>query len=273
MQPGHLPTIDWRYWLAILIASVCGTNLGDLGSQTMGLGFVSALLPFAAAFAFLFRVQRRAGRARELCYWLMIIVCRAAATNIADLATHELKVAYSLTACALVVLLVTILAVGAALGQTTVRSTRLGDGPWQNVPDANPTYWAAILTASVFGTATGDFIADDCWLGVGPAALVLTVLTAMLVLVSLRDGPEIKPLYWLTIVAVRIAGTNIGDFLAGEDGLNVGIPAASVASCAVLACVVFLRKDGRRMPVLHAARGRSPASEPAPQARRLFGLL
>ncbi len=30
MKPIHVPRIDNRYWLAILLASVFGTNIGDL---------------------------------------------------------------------------------------------------------------------------------------------------------------------------------------------------------------------------------------------------
>lgn len=29
--------------------------------------------------------------------------------------------------------------------------------------------------------------------------------------------------YWLTIVIIRTAGTNVGDFLAGRDGLHLGL--------------------------------------------------
>jgi uncharacterized membrane-anchored protein len=38
MSPKNLPTIDARYWTAILAASMCGANTGDFASRILGLG-------------------------------------------------------------------------------------------------------------------------------------------------------------------------------------------------------------------------------------------
>ena len=50
MHPDHLPQIDARYWLAILLASVLGTVGGDFVSQSLGLGYIYGLPAMAAVF-------------------------------------------------------------------------------------------------------------------------------------------------------------------------------------------------------------------------------
>ena len=49
-EPASLPTIDARYWTAILAASMCGANIGDFASRILGLGHTRGLLPLALIF-------------------------------------------------------------------------------------------------------------------------------------------------------------------------------------------------------------------------------
>src|SRR6202035_4202737 len=82
MNPKNLPTIDARYWTAILAASMCGANTGDFASRILGLGHTRGLLPFALIFGLILWAERRSRKATELYYWLAIIVLRTAATNL-----------------------------------------------------------------------------------------------------------------------------------------------------------------------------------------------
>jgi Repeat of Unknown Function (DUF347) len=50
MKARNLPTIDARYWVAILAASMCGANTGDFASRILGLGHTRGLLPLALMF-------------------------------------------------------------------------------------------------------------------------------------------------------------------------------------------------------------------------------
>src|SRR4051812_31572626 len=50
MHPNSLPIINLRYWLIILVASMCGTTIGDLLSQTLNLGFLGGPLILAVFF-------------------------------------------------------------------------------------------------------------------------------------------------------------------------------------------------------------------------------
>ncbi|MDB5866617.1 MAG: putative integral rane protein, partial [Betaproteobacteria bacterium] len=40
MKRVHVPTIDGRYWMAITLASIFGTNLGDFYAHQSGLGLI-----------------------------------------------------------------------------------------------------------------------------------------------------------------------------------------------------------------------------------------
>jgi uncharacterized membrane-anchored protein len=234
MRTNFLPPIDRRYWVALLVASICGTNLGDLAAQDLGLGFLGGLVPFAVAFALCLAAPGLRFMRTELFYWGAIVAGRAAATNLADFATHARHLPYPAVLAALAVLLVCVLWFGAACGQSTI-------DPRGKVvlPTGNATYWVAMLTASVLGTASGDFLAERLGLGVGPGALLLTALTVVLALSQRRAARLLKPWYWVTILVARTAATNAGDFFAGSDGLNLGLPFASLAALVVLVAVVL----------------------------------
>jgi uncharacterized membrane-anchored protein len=84
------------------------------------------------------------------------------------LASHQLKLDYPAISVLLLVLLTSILVIGSRLRQKTIVATRLPDGRWGNKPNSHATYWAAMVTASVIGTASGDYLAGD--LGIGSCA-------------------------------------------------------------------------------------------------------
>jgi uncharacterized membrane-anchored protein len=94
MRVSNVPAITRRYWAAILVASMCGANTGDFLSHNLHLGHTRGLLPLAALFFLILWAERRARIATEAYYWLAIIVLRTAATNLADLCTHDLNLGY-----------------------------------------------------------------------------------------------------------------------------------------------------------------------------------
>ena len=84
MKAIHVPQINARYWVAIAMASVFGTNMGDLYAHDSGLGIIGGLPVLAAIVAVAYFLERRDDRQHEVWYWLAIIVIRTGATNIAD---------------------------------------------------------------------------------------------------------------------------------------------------------------------------------------------
>src|SRR5216684_4466916 len=111
MQVKNLPRITTRYWSAILAASMCGANTGDFLARNLHLGHARGLVPLAVLFCVILWAERRARQPTEVYYWLAVIVLRTAATNLADLATHDLKLGYGVVVSGLAALLVVILLV------------------------------------------------------------------------------------------------------------------------------------------------------------------
>ena len=103
MKTIHVPKVNGRYWLAILLASVFGTNMGDLYAHESGLGLGLGLL-LLAVFAALATYAIGEGPA-SIClglllglimlvtrsevrsiftYWGTVAVARTAGTAIGD---------------------------------------------------------------------------------------------------------------------------------------------------------------------------------------------
>ena len=242
MQVRNLPTIDAGYWTAIVAASMCGANMGDFVSRNLHLGHVRGLPPLLAAFLLILWAERRSRRPTEAYYWLAIIVLRTAATNLADLAAHDLKLGYALVEGGLTMLLVTILLVERSQGAGAAPSAPRAE-PLRDLPATDTSYWLAMLTAGTLGTASGDWVADELGLEFGLGSVVLVAVLGVVLLVSARVGLMSKPWYWLSIVAARTAGTTMGDFLASRKGLGLGLPLSLLVTCLLLAGIILLWRD------------------------------
>jgi uncharacterized membrane-anchored protein len=240
MQVKNLPSITPRYWTAILVASMCGANTGDFLSHNLHLGHTRGLAPLAALFLIILWLERRSRVATEAYYWLAIIVLRTAATNLADLGTHDLKLGYGAIESGLTVLLIFFLLVDPGRGSSIASGALLESERRRNLPATDGTYWLAMLTAGTLGTASGDFVADVLGLGLGFGSAVLAAIFGMVLLVSWRFGEMSKPWYWASIVAARTAGTTMGDLLASRHGLDLGLPLSTALTGSMLAAIVIL---------------------------------
>jgi uncharacterized membrane-anchored protein len=233
MKPIHVPEIDARYWLAITLVSICGTNLGDLYAHESGLGLSWGLCLLAVLAGVIFLAERRDNRAHEAYYWLAIIIIRTGATNVADALRH------SLPAVPLVIGLAALMAALAWRSHTLARD-KTDDG--RTLPDTHAVYWAAMLTAGVLGTVLGD----DCshLVGQGIASLTLAVILGVALIVQ-RASPVSVGAYWTTVALARTAGTAIGDWLAENKLLDIGLPLSTALSgVAFVAVLVALSRRG-----------------------------
>ncbi|HEY0421965.1 MAG TPA: hypothetical protein VGC82_01420 [Rhodopila sp.] len=244
MQQQHLPFINARYWTAIVAASMCGANTGDFASRILHLGHTRGLLPLALIFGLVLWAEARNKSATELYYWMAIIALRTAATNLADLATHDLKLGYVAVELGLAGLMILILLVDRARGSTR-RGVRDDDGQWQNLPATDASYWIVMLAAGTLGTALGDWVADELGLGLGLGSVVLVAVLGVVILLSTRYGRMTKPWYWLSIVAARTAGTTLGDFVASRHGLDFGLPISTLSTSLLLVAILVLWKNDR----------------------------
>lgn len=227
----NVPAIGLRYWIVISIASVFGANLGDFVSHGLHLGHFRGLPLLGGLFALLLLAERRRLISGEACYWLAVVLLRTAATNLADLATHDFRLPYAWVIAGLAALLVPL-----SMPSGTAAGGRYSAGR----PATDGRYWAAMLTAGILGTAIGDGVADGLGLGVKLGSMLLVPVLAMTLALTRRDGWMTPARYWISVVAVRSAGTTVGDFLADRDGAGLGLPLSTACTAALLAGTLLL---------------------------------
>jgi uncharacterized membrane-anchored protein len=235
MKTKNLPTINARYWCAIVVASMAGANAGDFAARYLHLGHTRGLLPLALVFLAIMWAETRARRPTEAYYWLAIIVLRTGATNLADLLIHDLRLGYTLALIALTALIIAVV-----LSVYWRDGTVSPDNHGRKLPSTDATYWVAMLTAGTLGTAIGDFVPDELRLGVGYGSLVLLVLFLVALFAATRIGKMSLFWYWGAIVAARSAGTTMGDFLPSRRGFNLGLPISTALTLTALALIVII---------------------------------
>ena len=220
-----------RYWLAMLIASALGTNLGDLWSEVLLPGRCISLATLLALCVAAVAYDHRAAARNETGYWVAIVAMRAAATNLADILTHDLALGYVLVSILLAILTLI------AARFTNPDPSRAGS------PLVDDIYWSAMFAAGLFGTVAGDLIHHH--VGLYNASAMLCAMLAGLVV--LRENRATSPmlLYWSIVMAERCAGTAVGDALASHRGVGLGLMLASACTMAVLLLSLWWRAQAR----------------------------
>jgi uncharacterized membrane-anchored protein len=239
MRTRNLPTIDGGYWAAIVAASICGTITGDLAAGPLGMGHVRGLLPLGAIFLAVIWAEKALNWTTVAFYWLAIIVLRTMATNIADFATHDLKLSYAIFVSLLIVFMGLMIWADRFRTDTTVKWTAASD---RALPTTDWNYWIVMLAAGVLGTALGDWLAD-AGLGVYWASLIGAPFFVAAVWAAYQLGLS-KPWYWIAIATCRTWGTDIGDMIIAlfrYEGASrpVALWASTVVSAVLLASVIY----------------------------------
>ena len=223
MQQIHLPTLGTRYWGALCLASIFGANMGDFFARNLGLGHVAGLPYLALALAIVMVAERFDRSVHQVYYWTAIIIVRTAATNFADFACGDMKQPRLLVIAGLTALLVAAIF---ASWQLVWRRRPSDDSA--SLLRADAPYWVSMFIAGALGTVIGDYCSHDLHLGDAGGSLLLVPILALLFVIARNGLLRWLPYYWLTIVAVRAAGTCVGDFVAGRNML--GLPLSTLVT-------------------------------------------
>ena len=105
-----------------------------------------------------------------------------------------------------------------------------------HVPRLGLRYWTALCLASIFGANMGDFFAHNLGLGHVAGLPFLAIAFAIVLVLERFDRTAHEAFYWLAIVVVRTAATNLADFFAGD--LRLPRPWVMAGLAAVLALSV-----------------------------------
>ena len=235
MKLFHSPRVNARYWTAIILASVFGTNMGDLYAHESGLGIVKGLAVLAALTAVVFVLERFDSKAHEAYYWLVIILIRTGATNIADYLAYRARIPELALSSSLAFLI--------ALFAWGTRRGRVADTPsGPTLPKTNAAYWLAMLSAGVFGTVVGDICEHK--LGEGFSAIALTLIFLGVLAVCRQRAAQVLALYWGTVAIARTAGTAVGDWVAENNLVHVGLRMSTLFSGLAFVAVLVVWNRG-----------------------------
>jgi len=199
MKRSHMPRVDARYWMSITLASIFGTNLGDFYAHESGLGISAGLVVLAAIAGLTFLAEQWDRYTHEVYYWLVIIIIRTGATNIADYLAFELNIPAIPLSIALA------LVIAGLAWRMTVTETKAELAANLGLPDTDGKYWIAMLSAGVFGTVLGDVCSSA--VGQGFASIGLGFLLGLALLSRRRGIVAGIPGYWLAVATARTAGT------------------------------------------------------------------
>jgi uncharacterized membrane-anchored protein len=244
MQFKIVPAIGPRYWVGIMIASICGANMGDFIPDVLKLSDLGGLLMLTLIFAVMVLANQWSRRGNEALYWLAILVVRAAATNLADLGIHRTHLDYIAVSACVAALLVAILVLRRA---SSLHPVTCG------LPRTNGLYWLAMLTAGTLGTLVGDGIGHvihPITVGVPISAIIATGAVALILRQKTRRymASAGTASYWAAIVAIRTWGTNFGDIAA----FVLSLPVSVMLSGLVLAGTLIVWHEPSN-PIIPAA--------------------
>lgn len=248
MQQQHLPAITPRYWAAILLASVFGTNMGDFYAHNSGLGLLGGLPILAVLFAVAYVAERFDRWSHDAYYWFCIIVLRTGATNIADYCAG--KRGLHIDRLVLTAGFAVLIAVLAFISTKKWHGSALRQSG-KALPETDLLYWGTMLAAGVFGTILGDYFEHS--IGEGIAAIALTVALVPVLMVYWRSAAPSLFLYWTVISTLRTTGTALGDWFAESDMLNIGLPVCTLATGIIFVGLLVLWRDRRPMEPTPAA--------------------
>jgi uncharacterized membrane-anchored protein len=85
-----------------------------------------------------------------------------------------------------------------------------------HVPFLGLRYWFALCLASIFGANMGDFFAHILGLGHVRGLPILAAIFAAVYFLEKRDKVSHEAYYWLAIIVVRTAATNLADLAASD---------------------------------------------------------
>lgn len=234
-----VPAITAGFWLIKILATTLGETGGDSLSMSMGLGYLTSTLIFAAAFAGMVALQIRSTHFNKWIYWFTIIATTTVGTTIADFVDRSLGIGY----LGGTLLIGTGLAASLALWYRTTGSIAISS---ITTPRAEVYYWVTIMFSQTLGTALGDWTADTIGLEYTGGALLFAGLLAGLVALWKWTAISRTALFWSAFVLTRPLGAVVGDFLdkpIAKGGLALDRYAASgVLLAAIIALVAFTRQ-------------------------------
>jgi uncharacterized membrane-anchored protein len=249
-QP-KVPEIILSFWIIKIAATTLGETGGDTLSMSFNLGYAQSTAIFAAIFIAAVVAQIRAAAFHTWLYWGTIIATTLVGTTMADFADRSLGIGYAGGSSLLFALVLLVLAAWRlSTGSVSVDSIA--------TPKEEAFYWATILASNTLGTALGDLLSDDTFLGFAGGTGFFSAL--LLIIAGLYAFTRLSRtlLFWSAFVLTRPFGATLGDLLTkplAHGGFNLNRPASSAIIACCIAGLILLtpQRAGR-----HPGQGENP---------------
>jgi uncharacterized membrane-anchored protein len=116
------------------------------------------------------------------------------------------------------------------------------------VPEVTLVFWIIKILATTLGETGGDAVSTSMNLGYAVSSLIFIVV--VLLLVGWRGPLRLLPFYWLTVVAIRAAGTAIGDLVSGRNMLGLPMSTAVTGILFVVLLLVWKESGTSQRPAV-----------------------
>src|ERR1700716_1187986 len=171
---SKVPEVTLGFWIIKIAATTLGETGGDAVSMSMNLGYLIGTAIFAAVFLAAVIAQIKAKTFHPFLYWTTIIATTTVGTTLADFADRSLGIGYAGGSILLLALL---------FGSLFIWHRTLGSVSVNTIssPKAEMFYWLTIMFSQTLGTALGDWTADTAGLGYTGAAILFSMLLALII--------------------------------------------------------------------------------------------
>jgi len=236
---GKVPEVTLAFWIIKIAATTLGETAGDAVSMSMNLGYLIGTAIFLAVFLTAVFAQIKAKKFHPFLYWATIIATTTVGTTLADFADRSLGIGYAGGSTLLIALLFGSLFIWhRTLGSVSVSTL--------SSPKAEIFYWVTIMFSQTLGTALGDWTAGTAGLGYTGAAIVFSVLLALVFAAYYWTNVSRTLLFWTAFILTRPLGAVVGDFLdkpLSAGGLALSRYSASAALFAFILTSILLFKQ------------------------------
>ena len=240
---SKVPEVTLAFWVIKIAATTLGETAGDAVSMSMNLGYLIGSAIFAGVFLATVFAQIRARTFHPFLYWATIIATTTVGTTLADFADRSLGIGYAGGSTLLLALLFgSLLVWHRTLGSVSVNTV--------SSPKAEMFYWVTIMFSQTLGTALGDWMADSAGFGYRGAAVVFSILLALVVAAYFWTKLSRTLLFWAAFILTRPLGAVVGDFLdkplsAGGLALSRYSASAALLAFMLISILVFRQRAAK----------------------------
>ena len=131
----------------------------------------------------------------------------------------------------------------------TPPSTLLASHWLNKVPEVTLSFWIIKIMSTTVGETGADFLAVNAGWSHGVTRAVMGALLAAALVMQLRTRRYTPWVYWLTVVLVSVAGTQITDLLT--DGLGISLYVSTAVFAVALAAIFAVWYGAERSLSIH----------------------